>query len=139
MSYKAVSLAASALYITLFACLLVAPDLIYSFFGIARHATADLLARRAAMLFLGLAVLCFLGRNAPPSDFRQAVSVAMATTMAGLIIAGMYEFFFGVAGVGIWAAITGEALFLGLYLRVLLSDSAHLKGRGAAQVTGRSG
>jgi len=128
VSYKAVSVAASALYSALFACLLVAPDLIYWLFDIKRHTTADLLAKRAAMLFLGLAVLTFLGRNAPYSSLRRAVSISMATTMAGLMLAGMYEFFFGTAGVGIWAAIGGEALFLSLYLHVLLRDARLTKG-----------
>jgi hypothetical protein len=127
VSYKAVSIAASALYSMLFACLLIAPDLIYWLFHIERHATADLLAKRAAMLFLGLAVLSFLGRNAPYSSLRQAVSVAMATTLAGLMLAGMYEFFLGIAGIGIWSAIGGEALFLSLYLHVLLRDARHPK------------
>lgn len=130
MSYKAVSIAASALCSALFACLLVAPDLIYWLFGIERHTTADLLARRAAMLFLGMAVLTFLGRNAPYSSLRQVVSVAMATTMAGLMLTGMYEFFLGTAGIGIWSAIGGEALFLGLYLQVLHKDARHPEGGG---------
>ncbi len=125
MTYKTVSVAASALYIALFACLLIAPDLIYWLFGIESHTTADLLAKRAAMLFLGLAVLSFLGRNAPYSSLRQAVSAAMATTMAGLMLTGMYEFFLGTAGIGIWSAIGGEALFLSLYLHVLLRDAQH--------------
>ena len=129
MPYKAVSLAASALYITLFACLLVAPNLIYWLFDSGSHPTADLLAKRAAMLFLGLAALSFLGRNAPSSSLRQAVTVAMATTMAGLMLTGMYEFFLGTAGFGIWFAIGGEALFLSLYLSVLFKDLPHLKDR----------
>ena len=132
MSYKAVSLSATALCIALFVCLLVAPDLIYWLFGVASHATADLLAKRAAILFLGLAVLSFMGRNAPPSSLRHAVTVAMATVMGGLMLVGMYEFFSGTAGLGIWLAIGGEALFLGLYLNLLFTDPAqHNDGMGA--------
>ena len=127
MSYKMVSIAASALYVALFACLLIAPNLIYWLFGISGDATADLLAKRAAMLFLGLAVLAFLGRNAPPSHLRQAVSAGMAAALAGLMLTGMYEFFVGTAGGGIWVAIGGEAVFLVLYLRVMLTDISYLK------------
>lgn len=133
ITHKAVSIAASALYGMLFVCLLIAPDLIYWLFGIERHATADLLARRAAMLFLGLAMFSFLGRNAPYSSLRQAVSIAMATTMAGLMLAGMYEFFVGTAGIGIWSAIGGEALFLSLYLLVLLGDAQQQEIREGVQ------
>jgi O-antigen/teichoic acid export membrane protein len=122
MSFRSVSLAASVLYIALFACLLFTPGLVYLLFGIERHLTADLLARRAAMLFLGLAVLSYLGRNAPSSGLRRAVSIAMATAMAGLMCSGMYEYFSGTAGIGIWSAIGGEAVFLGLYLLVLYRD-----------------
>ncbi len=125
--YRTVSIAASALYSTLFVCLLVAPGSIYWLFGVERHTTADLLAKRAAMLFLGLAVLSFLGRNEPYSNLRQMVLVAMATSMAGLMLTGMYEFFLGTAGIGIWSAIGGEALFLSLYLLVLLRDAQQPK------------
>ena len=107
----------------------MAPDLIYLLFGVAPHPTADLLAKRAAFLFLGFAVLSFLGRNAPFSSLRQAVTVAMAITIAGLMLVGMYEFFFGIAGPGIWIAIGGEALFLSFYLLVLFKGSEHQKGR----------
>lgn len=129
MSYKIVSLAASVLFITLFACLLFVPNVIYWLIGVEHSPTADLLAKRAAMLFLGLSVLSFLGRNESSSNLRQTVIVAMATTLAGLMIAGMYEFFFGIAGVGIWFAIGGEALFLSLYLVVWFKDSPKLKSR----------
>lgn len=119
MSYKAVSLAASVLYLTLFACLLLSPGLIYWLFGIPGHSSADLLAKRAAMLFLGLAVLSFVGRDAPPSNLRRTVVIALSTTLVGLIGVGVYEFMTGTAGAGIWCAIAGETVFLGLYLNVL--------------------
>ena len=127
MNYKAVSLAASFLYISLFTCILFMPNFIYWLFGIERNDIADLLARRAAMLFLGLAVLSFLGRNEPSSSLRQVVLKAMSTSMAGLMLSGLYEFFSGTAGIGIWFAIGGEALFLALYLHVLYRDSPNVE------------
>lgn len=112
------------LYVTLFACLLLSPGLVYWLFGIPGHPSADLLAKRAAFLFLGLAVLSFVGRDAPPSNLRQTVILSMATTVAGLICVGVYEFLAGAAGPGIWIAIIGEAVFLGLYLNLLFRGRA---------------
>lgn len=124
MSYKAVSFAASALYFALFACLLLSPEVIYWLFGINGHPSADLLAKRAGMLFLGLAVLSFVGRDAPPSNLRRTVVIAISTTLGGLIVIGVYEFLRGTAGAGIWCAIAGETVFLGLYLNVLFRGRA---------------
>lgn len=118
ISYKVLSVAFAMLCIALFSCLLLAPYLIYRLFDISGSETADLLSRRAAMLFLSLATISYLGRNAPLSNLRQVVTIGIATAMFGLLSDGIYEFFRGTAGLRIWVAIVGEAVFAGLYLSI---------------------
>lgn len=93
--FKNVSVAASVLTGTLFAILLLAPDLIFYLFAVEGGETARLISRRAAMLFLGLSVLSFLGRGAAHSELRQAVCLGLATSMLGLACVSGYEFLRG--------------------------------------------
>lgn len=110
-SFRWLSTAFAGLCFALFACLLLYPAAIYSLLSITSHDTADILARRASMLFLGFAALSYLGRNAATSDLRQAVMVGMFVTMLGLLSIGVFEWVQGRVGLGIWVAIVGEALF----------------------------
>ncbi|MBL4805743.1 MAG: hypothetical protein JKY31_00455 [Rhodobacteraceae bacterium] len=117
MTYRVVSLAASVVCLLLCLILLLLPDVIYWLFNITGAEVSDFLARRAAMLFLGFAVLCFLGRNAEDSEMRRTVSVAMAIAMAGLAATGIFEFMRGYVGIGIWLAIVVEVAFAVLFGR----------------------
>lgn len=112
ISFKFLSSAYAVLCLVLAGCLLFAPELIYRLFGIVGNLSADILSRRAAMLFLGFTVLAFLSRNAPFSDLRQSVTVTMGVTMFALLCTGLFEWFRGTIGAGIWVAIVGEAVFV---------------------------
>lgn len=60
LSYYRTSLLSYVVAPTLFITLLLAPQLIYNIlFGIDHGASTDFMSRRAAMLFLGTAVLTF--------------------------------------------------------------------------------
>lgn len=115
--YQKLSLAAAALSMTLFVLLLIFPGVIYWLFELPADDTADFMSRRAALLFLGLAVVAFAGRNEPNSGMRRAVSLGMAVLMAGLAGLGAIEFFRGACGVGIWLAVVTEAAFAIAYFQ----------------------
>ncbi len=108
MTYKFLSTVFCALSISLGMGLVFRADLITLLFGIDDHPSADLLARRAGMLFWGWALVTFLSRDAAPSDTRQHVTLGMAAVMGGLAIVGTYELVTGSAGPGIGVAIGGE-------------------------------
>lgn len=76
MPFRIVSIAAAILCLTLASFLFVFPDFIYWIFGLDSHALGDFLAKRAAMLFLGFATLCYLSRNAEDCDLRRAISLS---------------------------------------------------------------
>ena len=112
-SFKTLSLISATIAALLFLTLLLAPGLIFWLFAVDSHESAEFIARRAAMLFLGLAVLNYLARNTPPSQLRRALSLGMASTMLGLALLGTVELLCGFAGIGIVPAILTETL-LGL-------------------------
>lgn len=118
ISYPLVSKLASALCFTLFVCLLLAPALIYWIFGLEGNEVSDLIARRAAMMFMGLSAMIFLSRNAEPSQLRQNLCLGLAIMMAALAVIGIFEFARGVVGVGIWLAITTEIAFAMAYFKL---------------------
>jgi hypothetical protein len=118
ISYPLVSKLASALCFILFICLLLAPSLIYWIFGLDGNEVSDLIARRAAMMFMGLAAIIFLSRNAEPSQLRQSLCLGLAIMMGALAIIGIFEFLRGAVGVGIWLAITTEITFALAYFKL---------------------
>lgn len=111
ISYNLVSKLASALCFVLFLSLLFMPGLIYWVFGISGNDVSDLMARRAAMLFLGITVMTFLSRNAAQSQLRQSVCLGLAVMMAALAVVGIYEFIRNAVSAGIWLAILTEIGF----------------------------
>ena len=83
-----------------------------------------LLARRSGCSYLGLALVFFLARKAPPSIARTALSagaVAITLLLAGT---GVYALAMGHAGKGILISAAVE-LLLGLgFICVLLTEKA---------------
>jgi len=84
-TYQMMSYLTAALYFYLFVMLLFFPSSFLNELGIESTASADFLARRAAMLMLGFAVLVFLGRKVSDSMARQGLwRLPSASTWPGL-------------------------------------------------------
>lgn len=115
-NYRTLSLAASTLWAMLFLVLAFAPGVIGWLFHLDGAIVGDVLALRAAMLFLGLATIAYLGRDEPDSSLRRTVALGLGLAMAGLACTGLYEVARGVVGVGIWVAIIIETLLAAAYL-----------------------
>lgn len=112
----------SGLSIALSFFLLVFPEPIFYLFNVAGNDSAYFISRRAAMLFLGFAVISWLSRNAQPSATRQAISLGIAMSMFGLAILGMLEFLRDYAGGGIFMAASAELFLAVSYFSIWLSD-----------------
>jgi hypothetical protein len=67
------------------------------------------ICRRLGAIYLGLALMFFLGRTAGPSDLRSAVCLGMAGAIALLAGLGLYELAAGRVGSGIIAPAIVEA------------------------------
>ncbi len=122
MIFRSINLAASLVCAILAMVLIFLPELIYWLFNLTGDDIGDFLAKRAGMLFSGLAVLLYCSRNIEASSARSAISLGLAVAMGGLALVGAYEYFRGYAGAGIWLAIIAETSFAIGYAFVLLSD-----------------
>ena len=60
--------------------------------GIEATAGSLILFRRIGAIYLGLALMFFLGRAAAPSDLRSAVCLVMGGAIALLACLGLFEF-----------------------------------------------
>jgi hypothetical protein len=108
LSYKRLSSATAAIALALSLVLLLAPELILRLFQIQGSESAFFISRRAAMLFLGMAVMSWIGRNALDSDSRQAICLGLSVTMFTLAALGLFEYFRGYVGLGIFLAVVTE-------------------------------
>ena len=71
---------------------------------------ALILFRRMGLMYLGLALMFFLGRTAGPSDIRSAVCLVMGGTAVLLACLGLYEFLARRVGAGIFRSAAAEAV-----------------------------
>lgn len=69
------------------------------------------IGRRIGALYLGLALMFFLGRGAGPSELRSAVCVGMSAAMLLLAGLGVFERWAGHVSSGIVAPAIIEAIF----------------------------
>ncbi|MCF6326546.1 MAG: hypothetical protein L3J21_04540 [Devosiaceae bacterium] len=99
----------------------LAPNSVYAIFSIdSGGPTGDFISRRAAVLFLGYAVLMWGLRNAPPSAERRAVCLAAVVMTGGLALLGIGEVLRGFAGPYTWVPIVLELLLMSGFARLLI-------------------
>jgi hypothetical protein len=116
ITYKTLSTVMAILASALFLFLLFAPEIIFTLFQAEGNESAFFISRRAAMLFLCIAVFSWFGRNSVHSDLRQGICLGMSISMLALAVLGVVEFTRGIVGVGIFlAVITEVALAIGYF------------------------
>ena len=113
IEFRKLSMITAIITFALFLVLLFFPEIIFILFQIPDNDSAFFISRRAAMLFLGIAVFSWLGRNAPHSELRQAICVGLSISMLALAGLGLFELIRGFSGLGIGLAIATE-IFLGV-------------------------
>lgn len=124
MSYKLLSMLASGVASVLAILLITYPNVLFLLFGIEPENGAYFIGRRAAMLFLGIAILTWATRHIAHSEARQAICLSMCTSMLGLALLGTFEYLRGVAGIGIVLAVLTEVIFAILYFRIWFHHKA---------------
>jgi hypothetical protein len=60
--------------------------------GIDAHVDGLLVGRRLGAVYLGVSLLLFMGRSAPPSDLRVAICIGMLFSMVVLAGLGLFEY-----------------------------------------------
>jgi hypothetical protein len=78
--------------------------------GMEETAGALVLFRRIGAIYLGLALMFFLGRAAAPSDIRSAVCLVTGGAIALLACLGLFEFLARRASAGVFRSVAGEAM-----------------------------
>lgn len=91
-SFRVFAIANGVLACTLFTLLLFAPEWILLLFGMQQSLSASVLGRRAAMLFLGYGILSIKASKSNHSHTRQAILLAIGTSMLGLACMGLFEY-----------------------------------------------
>jgi hypothetical protein len=86
--------------------------------GIEKTAGSLVVSRRIGAIYLGLALMFFLGRAAAPSDFRSAVCLVTGGGIALLACLGLFEFLARRVSGGIFRSVIGEAVLAAGFLWV---------------------
>lgn len=69
-----------------------AGTMLFKRWGLDVHTDGLLVGRRLGAVYLGISVILFMGRSAPPSDLRIAISVGILFAMVVLAGLGLFEF-----------------------------------------------
>lgn len=95
---------------------------VLSQWGIEPTEGALMICRRLGALYLGLALLFFLGRAAPPSELRSAVCLGIGGAVALLAALGLYERIAGRANASILVSVVVEAVLAAGFVAAWLSE-----------------
>lgn len=118
LNFNIVSLSTAFIATALCIALLFAPEIIFRLFTIEEDSSAFFIGRRTAMLFLGIAVLSWVGRNAAHSESRQAICLGLAVSMFALALMGIAEYIRGFVGIGIFLAVVTECILAVMYFTI---------------------
>jgi hypothetical protein len=80
--------------------------------GIEATAGSLVVSRRIGTIYLGLALMFFLGQAATPSDLRSAVCLVTGGAIALLACFGLFEFLAGRVTAGIFRSVVAEAVLV---------------------------
>lgn len=98
------------LFTALSLALIFAPGVVLELFELGASQGSEVVARRAGVIFGGLAFLMLTIATHPPSPTRRSIVLAIEFLLIGLAILGAIEFARGQIGPGVWLAITTETL-----------------------------
>lgn len=106
--YRLTVLGTALVLFALFVFLMLVGGTYATIYGFENDAGAGFMARRAAPIFLGLAIVVFALRNEPPSAVRDAMCYGVAATWFLIAATGVAEFVSGAASFSIVVAAVAE-------------------------------
>lgn len=119
MSFTITAVATSIAGLLLGLGWLFAGRLVLKRWGLEANSVGLLVGRRLGAAYVGIAIMLFLGRSAPPSELRSAVSIAMLVALSLLAILGAVEFRAKRAGKGILVSVVLEVVLAAGFAMVL--------------------
>ena len=117
--FRTLAAISSVLFLSLGCVWMFAPGRSLALWGIQSNDIAELVSRRAAAMYVGLSVMFFMARNAPPSPGRRALVSGLVVACLILAALGLFEIYRGRAQLDILIAVTIE---VALPLAFLLVD-----------------
>ncbi len=108
--FKTLALFSSALSLFLSCTWAFALKILLPFLGAEYAPSAGFVARRYGALYLAIAVILFLARNAGASVIRSALAWGVAIGCALLALLGVLELMQGQVGLGIWIFVAFEVV-----------------------------
>lgn len=124
ISFRQLAIVTALLFLTLTLTWTFVPQHLMAGWGLVSTPVGELLGRRAAALYAGVAVMFWLARNAPPSLARSAMSQGLTVACLTLAASGMIELVAGHVTAGILIAV---AIEMALALALLLAGVAGSK------------
>ncbi len=103
--------------LVLFGLLMGWPGSYTGTYGVAGDAGATFMARRASPMFLGLAVMLWMVRDAGAGPSRRAIGLGIAVMFAGIAATGLFEYARGVANHAIVVAAVAEIAIAAAFWR----------------------
>lgn len=121
MNFSSIAIATSIAAALLGVGWLLAGRLLLKRWGIEANPTGLLVGRRLGAVYLGIALMLFLGRSAPASEFRSVVCMGMFMALVLLAGLGLIEFKAHRAGPAILLSVVLEVILAGGFASVLLA------------------
>lgn len=110
MTFEILALVMTAACIVLAARFIVFGGSVLKEWGLESTTGALILFRRMGLMYLGLALMFFLGRTAGPSEIRSAVCLVMGGTAILLACLGLYELLARRVSAGVLRSAIAEAV-----------------------------
>ncbi|SEN61724.1 hypothetical protein SAMN04488003_12313 [Loktanella fryxellensis] len=108
--FGALCMAVAAICVGLFAVFLISPASYTALYGVTGDPGLIFVGRRAAPLFLGLAVFFWVLRTAGPGPLQDATALAAALIFGGIALTGLWAWWGGTGGTAILVAAGLEAV-----------------------------
>lgn len=108
MTFTVVATVAALASLMLGVGFLVAGPFMLKQWGMHSPAESLIMSRRIGAVYLGLSLMLWLGRSAPPSELRTAVCVGLSLAVALLATLGLFEWRAGRVSAGIVVSIVVE-------------------------------
>lgn len=110
LGFRHLAILTALLFLALALVWMFEPQRVLVGWGIASTSVTDLVGRRAAALYAGIALMFWLARNASASLARSAMSKGLAAACVILALLGIFELAAGHVTAGILAAVVIELL-----------------------------
>lgn len=125
--FRPLAIMISALFLALALLWMFAPQRLLEGWGLVLTPMVELLGRRAAALYAGVAVMFWLARNAPASLARAGMSNGLAVACLLLAVLGVFELLVGHVTGGILIAVAIEVALAVALLQLAFTDEGNNK------------